>query len=91
MKLVEPVSNNLKRAEGDMGSIMSTTDLAEKLGIKRGVVNWYIREGRIKAKLVGRQYIIDSDDAVEFLKKEVQERREELELWESVLNDLSLN
>jgi excisionase family DNA binding protein len=45
-----------------MGKLLSTTEVAERLGISVPRIQTFIWEGRLPAQRVGRSYAIDEDD-----------------------------
>jgi excisionase family DNA binding protein len=45
-----------------MGKLLSTTEVAARLGITVPRVQTFIWEGRLPAQKVGRSYAIDEDD-----------------------------
>lgn len=52
---------------------ISTTELAEILGISRIAVFKKIQKGEIKARKVGRNYIIDRDEVSSILGRELSD------------------
>ncbi len=46
----------------DMGKLLSTTEVAARLGISVPRIQTFIWEGRLPAMKVGRAYAIDEDD-----------------------------
>lgn len=57
-------------------SDISASELAEMLGVSRMTVNNMIRDGRIKAKKVGKSYVI-SMDSIESLDSHVSDEEKE--------------
>lgn len=56
---------------------ISTTELATLLGISRIAVFKKIKKGEIKAVKVGRNYIIDRNDILEFTDKTLKEKEKQ--------------
>lgn len=46
----------------DMGKLLSTTEVAVRLGITVPRIQTFIWEGRLPAQKIGRSYAIDEDD-----------------------------
>lgn len=53
---------------------LSTSQLAELLGISRVAVFKKIKRGEIKAKKVGRNFVIDASDFSDILKKTLSQK-----------------
>jgi len=54
--------------------LLTTQEVADLLGITRQAVALKIKSGQIKAKKVGRSYVIDSDDLAEITGEILGER-----------------
>ena len=59
-----------------MKKLLSTSQVAEILGISRIAVHKRIKEGKLKATKVGRNYVINYSD-LPFNKKELTEEQKE--------------
>jgi len=57
---------------------ISTTELADLLGISRVAVHKRIKKGQIKATKVGRNYVIDVNDLGGILGEELSEDEREM-------------
>ena len=49
-----------------MSKVITTTDAAERLGVTRRRVLQYIKEGRVRADKMGRDYMVDLESVEEF-------------------------
>jgi len=57
-------------------NLISTTQLAEMLGISREAVFKKIKNGTIKAKKVGRNFVIDVNDLTDIFDDKISKKRE---------------
>jgi excisionase family DNA binding protein len=64
-------------------NLLSTVELAKLIGISRIAVYKRIKKGKIKAKKVGHNFIIDVKDSGDILGKELN-RKEKLEIKRAV-------
>lgn len=46
--------------------LLSTGQVAERLGVSRNTVSLWIRQGRLRAILVGGKYVVDTSNLEDF-------------------------
>lgn len=57
------------------GKLFGTSDLGELLGMKRQVINYFLKEGRFpNHTTVGRSYAVPVGDALVFAREEIEKR-----------------
>ncbi len=61
-----------------MEGFLSTAEAAQILGISRIAVFHKIQSGEIKAKKIGRNYVIRREDLGDFFQKELSKHQKEL-------------
>ncbi|OGL74605.1 hypothetical protein A3C96_02135 [Candidatus Uhrbacteria bacterium RIFCSPHIGHO2_02_FULL_60_10] len=65
-------------------SFYSTSELAKKIGVTRTTVFRWIKEGKLKAERVGRNYIIPEDELERIAPQTESQEQKNKELGEAV-------
>ncbi len=56
----------------EVGSLKLWTvrEISQKLNLTEVTIRTYIKDGKLKAKRIGKQYLIDEADLIDFLKRQ---------------------
>lgn len=71
--------------------LVTVQNLANLIGVTKRAVQKHITAGKLKAELVGNQYLIEAKDALAFAQERIAYRREQsVKRWEKIVTQSRL-